>query len=237
MEFQHSYFKSYKHQMLWKCCIQYVSKFGKLSSGHRTGKGQFSFQTQRRAMPKNVRTTVQFCSSHMLVKQCSKFSKPSFNSTWTMNFQMSKLDLEKAGEQEIKLKIFAGSSKKQESSRKTSTSALLTTSKPLLCGSQQTVENSPKEEKTRPPYCLPRNLYADQEATVRTGYGIADWSQIGKGVHQGCRLSPCLFNLYADCIMQNARLDETQAGIKISRRNINNLRYADDTTLMAESKE
>ena len=84
--------------------------------------------------------------------------------------------------------------------------------------------------------CLLRNLYAGQEATVRTGHGKIDWFQIGKGVHQGCILSPCLF-LYADYIMRNAVLDEAQAGIKIARRNINNLRYADDTTLMAESEE
>ena len=81
------------------------------------------------------------------------------------------------------------------------------------------------------------NLYAVQEATVRIGHGTTDWFQIGKGVHQGCILSPCLFNLYAEYIKQNARLDETQAGIKIARRNINNLRYADDTIVMAESKE
>ena len=85
--------------------------------------------------------------------------------------------------------------------------------------------------------CLLRNLYAGQEATVRTGYGTTDWSQIGKGVHQGCILSPCFFNFYAESIMRNAGLEETQAGIKIARRNINNLRYADDTTLMAESEE
>ena len=85
--------------------------------------------------------------------------------------------------------------------------------------------------------CLLRNLYAGQEATVRTGHGTTDWFQIGKGVRQGCVLSPYLFNLYAEYIMQNARLDEAQAGIKIAGRNINNLRYADDTTLMAESKE
>ena len=85
--------------------------------------------------------------------------------------------------------------------------------------------------------CLLRNLYAGQEATVRTGHGKRDWFQIRKGVHQGCILSPCLFNLYADYIMRNAGLDEAQAGNKIARRNINNLRYADDTTLMAESKE
>ena len=85
--------------------------------------------------------------------------------------------------------------------------------------------------------CLLRNLHADQEETVRTGHVTKDWFQIGKGVHQGCILSPCLFNLYAEYIRQNAGLDETQAGIKIARRNINNLRYADDTTLMAESEE
>ena len=85
--------------------------------------------------------------------------------------------------------------------------------------------------------CLLRNLYADQETTVRTGHGTADWFQIGKGVRQTCILSPCLFNLYAEYIMRNAGLEEAQAGIKITRRNINNLRYADDTTLMAESEE
>ena len=83
--------------------------------------------------------------------------------------------------------------------------------------------------------CLLRNLYAAQEATVRTGHGKTDWFQIGKGVCQACILSPCLFNLYAEYIMQNARLNEAQAGIKIAGRNINNLRYIDDTTLMAES--
>ena len=85
--------------------------------------------------------------------------------------------------------------------------------------------------------CLLRNLYAPQEATVRTGYGTTDWFQIGKGVRQGCILSPCLFNLYAEYILRNARLDEAQAGIKIVGRNINNLIYADNTTLMAEREE
>ena len=85
--------------------------------------------------------------------------------------------------------------------------------------------------------CLLRNLYAGQEATVRTGHETTDWFQIGKGVGQGCILSPCLFNLYAEYIMRNTGLEEAQAGIKITRRNINNLRYTDDTTLMAERKE
>ena len=85
--------------------------------------------------------------------------------------------------------------------------------------------------------CLLRNLYADQEATVRTGHGTTDWFQIKKGVHQSCILSPCLFNLYAEYIMSDVGLDEAQAGIMIARRNISNLRYADDTTLMEESEE
>ena len=85
--------------------------------------------------------------------------------------------------------------------------------------------------------CLLRNLYAGEEATVRTGHGISDWFQIGKGVRQGCILSPCLFNLHAEYIMRNTVLEEAQAGIKITGRNINHLRYADDTTLMAESEE
>ena len=85
--------------------------------------------------------------------------------------------------------------------------------------------------------CLLRNLYAGQEATVRTGHRTTDWFQIGKGVHQGRILSPCLFNLYAEHIMQNAKMDEAQAGIKIAKRNINNLRYADDTTLIVERKK
>ena len=118
----------------------------------------------------------------------------------------------------------------------TSTSALLTTLKLLTvcittnCG--KFLEMGIPDHLT----CLLRNLYAGQEATVGTGHGTMDWFQIGKGVHQGCILSPCLFNLYAE-YMGNAGLDEAQAGIKISGRNINNFRYADDTTLMAERKE
>ena len=109
---------------------------------------------------------------------------------------------------------------------------------PKQCGWQQTMENF-HQEMGIPAHltCLLRNLYAGQEATVRTGHGTTDWFQIGKGVRQGCILSPCLFNFYAEYSMLNARLDEAQAGIKIAGRNIINLRYADDTTLMAESEE
>ena len=130
MEFQLSSFKSWK-MMLLKCCTQYASQFGKLSSDHRTGKGQFSFQSQRKAMPKNAQTTTQLHSSHMLVKLCSKFSKPGFSNTWTVNSLMFKLVWEKAEEPAIKLPTSAGSWKKQESFRKSSISALLTMPRPL----------------------------------------------------------------------------------------------------------
>ena len=99
------------------------------------------------------------------------------------------------------------------------------------------MENSERDGNARHLTCLLRNLYAGQEATVRTGHGTTDWFKIGKEVRQGCILSPCLFNFYAEYIVRNAGLEETQAGIKIVRRNISNLRYADDTTLMAESEE
>ena len=138
---------------------------------------------------------------------------------------------------DIKLPTSIGSSKMQESSRKTSISAFLTMPKPSTVWI--TINWKILKEMGIPDHltCLLRNLYAGQEATVRTGHGTTDWFQIGKGVHEGCILSPCLFKLYAEYIMWNARLDEAQAGIKIAGRNINNLRYADDTTLMAESKE
>ena len=106
-----------------------------------------------------------------------------------------------------------------------------------MCGSQQTVENSLRDGNTRPPDYLLRNLHAGQETVVRIGHGKTDWFQIGKGVHQSCILSPCLFILYAEYIMRNAGLEETEAGIKIARRNTNSFRYADNTTLMSESKE
>ena len=99
------------------------------------------------------------------------------------------------------------------------------------------MENSERDRNTRPPDLLLRNLYSSQEARVRTGHGTTDWFQIGKGVCQGCILSPCLFNFYPKYIMRNAGLEDAQSGIKIVGRNINNLRYADDTTLMAKSEE
>ena len=153
-----------------------------------------------------------------------------------MNFQMFKLVLEKAEEPDIKLSTPAWSWKKQESSRKTSISALLTMPKPLIVW---ITINCGKFWKMGIPdhlTCLLRNLYAGQEIAVRTGHETTHWFQMGKGVHQGCILSPCLFNLYAEYIMRNGGLEEAQAGIKIAGRNINNLRDADDTTLWQKVK-
>ena len=151
---------------------------------------------------------------------------------------MSKLVLEKAEEPVIKLPTSDGSSKKEKSSRKTSIFCFIDYAKAFDCVDHNKLWRILKEMGI-PDHltCLLRNLYAGQEATVRTGHGTTDWFQIGKGERQSCILSPCLFNLYAGYIMRNAGLEETQAGIKIARRNINNLRYADDTTLMAESEE
>ena len=150
---------------------------------------------------------------------------------------MFKLVLEKAEEPEIKLPTSAGSWQKQESSRRNIYFCFIDYAKPLPVD-----HNKPWKilrEMGIPDHltCLLRNLYAGQETTVRTGHGTTDWFQIGKGVCQGCIWSPCLFNFYAEYIMRNAGLEEAQGGIKIPGRNINNFRYADDTTLMAESEE
>ena len=149
-----------------------------------------------------------------------------------MNFQMFKLDLEKAEEPEIKLPTSAGSSKKQREFQKNSfISALLTMPKPLTVDRNKLWKIL--KEMGIPDHltCLLRNLYAGQEATVRTGHRPTVWFQIGQGIRQGCILSPCLFNLYAEYILRNAGLEEAQARVKIAGRNINNLTYADDTTL------
>ena len=279
--------------MLWKCCTQYASKFGKLSSGHRTGKGQFSFQSQRsesevsqscstlynpvdcslpgfsvhgifqarvlewvavsfsrgssqprnwtqvshiagrrctiwatkeaqrKAVPKNVQTATQLHSSHTS-KVMLKILQARLQQYVNHELQMFKLDLEKTEDPEIKLPTSVGSSEKQESFRKTSISALLTTPKPLTVWITTNCGKVLKEMRI-PSHltCLLRNLYEGQGATVRTGRGTTDWLQVGKGVHQGCILSPCLFNLYAEYIMWNVGLDEAHAVIKIAGRNNN----------------
>ena len=150
---------------------------------------------------------------------------------------MFKLALEKSEELEIKLPTSAGSSKNQEF-QKNICFCFIDYAKAFDSVYRNELWEILKEMGI-PDHltCLLRNLYAGQEATVRTGHGTTDWFQIGKGVQQGCILLPCLFNLYAEYIMRNAGLKEAQAGIKIAGRNINNLRYADDITLMAESEE
>ena len=154
-----------------------------------------------------------------------------------MNFQMFKLVLEKAEEPEIKLPTSAGSWKKPKF-QKNIYFCFIDYAKPFDCVDHSKLWKILKEvEMPDHLTCLLRNLYAGQEATVRTGHGTTDWFQIGKRVCQGCILAPCLFNLYAEYIMWNAGLDEAQPGIKIARRNVNNLSYANDTILMAESKE
>ena len=154
-----------------------------------------------------------------------------------MNFQMFKLVLEKAEEPDIKLPTSSGSWKKQESSRKDIYFCFIDYAKAFDCVDHNKLENSKRDGIPDHLTCLQRNPYSGQEATITTGHGTTDWFQIRKGVCQGYILSPCFFNFYAEYIMRNAGLEETQAGIKIAGRNINNLRYADDTTLMAESEE
>ena len=150
---------------------------------------------------------------------------------------MFKLDLDKAEEPEIKLPTSTGSSKKQEF-KKNIYFCFIDYANAFDCVDHSKLWKTLQEMGILDHLtCLLGNLYAGQEATVRTGHGTTDWFQIGKGEHQGCILSPCLFNLYAEYIMRNTRLEEAQAGIKIAGRNINNLRYADDPNLMAESEE
>ena len=154
---------------------------------------------------------------------------------------MFKLDLEKEPEEpeepEIKLPTSVGSQKKQEFQKNTYF-CFIAYAKAFDCVDHNKLWNILKETGIQEHLtCLLRNLYAGQEATIRTRHGTTNWFQIGKGVHQGCILSPCLFNFYAEYIMRNAGLDEAQAGIKIAGRNINNLRYADDTSNLVESKE
>ena len=146
---------------------------------------------------------------------------------------MYRLDLEKAEEPEIILQTFTGSERKQGNSRKT---CFTDYTKVFDCVDHSKLWKILKEMGIPDHFTrLLRNVYTGQKAIVRTRHGTTDWFKLGNGVHQGCILSPCLFNLYAEYIMRNARLDEAQAGIKIAGRNINNLRSADDTIFMAES--
>ena len=162
MEFQLSYFKSPKMKLL-KCYTQWISKFGKFSSGHRTGKCQFSFHSQRRVMPKNVQTIVQLQSFHMLTRFCSKSFKLGFSSMWTENFRMYKLDLERAEEPEIKLPTFIGSWRKQDFQKNI---WLIDYAKAFDCVNHNKLWKILKERGI-PEHltCLQRNLFVGQEAT------------------------------------------------------------------------
>ena len=209
-----------------KCCTPYTRKFGKLSSGHRTGKDKFLFQSQRMAMPKSAQTAAQLHLSHTLVKSCSKFSKPGFNNTWTVNFQMFKLVLEKAEELKIKSSQHPLDHWKTKRSRKHL--FLLYWLCQIVCVDHSKLWKILKEMGI-PDHltCLLRNLYAGQEATVRTGHETTDWFQIGKGVRQGCILSPCLFNLYAEYIMRNAGLKKH----KLESRFLGEISITSDTQM------
>ena len=155
-----------------------------------------------------------------------------------MNFQKFKLDLEKAEEPEIKLPTSSGSSKKAREFQKNIYFCFIDYAKAFDCVDHNKLWKI-LQEMGIPDHlsCLLRNLCTGQEATVKNGHGTTDWFQIQKGVCQGCILSHCLFNLYAEYLMRNTRLEETHAGIKTAGRNINNFSYADDTNIMVESKE
>ena len=183
--------------MLLKCCTQYASKFGKLSSGHRTGKGQFSLQSQRKAMPKNVQTTTPLCLFHMLAKLCSKFSKLCFSilPDHQAGFRKGKGTKKQNA-------TFCWIIEKAREFQENVYFCFIDYAEAFDCVNHNKIWKI-LEETGIPKHltCLLQNLYAGQEATVRTRHGTTNWFQIGGGVLQGCILSPCLFNLYAECIM------------------------------------
>ena len=236
MEFQLSYFKSWK-MMLWKCCTQHANKFGKLTSGHRTGKRPFSFPPQRKAIPKNTQNTTQFALMSHASKVMFKILQARLQQYVNCELPDVQAGFRKSRGARDQIPNICWIIENAREFQK-NIFCFIDYAKAFDCVDHNKLWKIGK--KTGIPdhlTCFLRNLYAGQEATVRTGHGTTHWFQIGKEEHQGCLLSPCLFNLYAEYIMRNTGLDEAQAGIKIDRRNINNLRYADDTTLMAESKE
>ena len=237
MEFQLCYFKSWK-MMLWKGCTQYVSKFGTLSSGHRTGKGQFSFQSQRKAIPKNSQTTCTIALISYASKVTLKILQASLHQCTNCELSDVQAGFRKGRGTRDQIANICWIIKKAKEFQENIYFCFIDYAKAFDCVDHNKLWKILKEMGI-PDHltCLLRNLYAGQEATVRTGHGTTDWFQIRKVGHQGCILSPCLFNLYAECILKNAGLEEAQARIKIAGRNINNLRYAHDTTLMAESEE
>ena len=223
--------------MLWKGCTQYVSKFGKLSSGHRTGKGQFSFQSQKGNAKKcsNYRTIALISHASKLMLKILQARLQQYVNHELLNVQAS---FRKGRGTRDQISNICWIIETVREFQKNIYFCFIDYAKALDCVDHNKLWKILKEMGI-PDHltCLLRNPYAGQEATVRTGHGTTDWFQIRKGVCQGCILSPYLFSLYAEYIMRNTGLEEAQAGIKIAGRNINNLRYADDTTLMVESEE
>ena len=221
-----------------KYCTQYGGKFGKLSSGHRTGEGQFFIPIPKKDNAKE-------CSNYRPFALISHASKVMLKILQARLQQYMNCELPDVQPGFRKSRGIRGQIanihwiiKKAREFQKNIYFCFIDYAKAFDCVDHYKLWNILKE-MGKPDHLtyLLRNLYAGQEAAVRTGHGTTDWFQIGKGVRQGCILSPCLFNLHAEYIMRNSGLDEAQAGIKITVRNINNIRYTDDTTLMAESKE
>ena len=231
MAFQLSYFKSWK-MMLWKCCTQYASKFGKLSSGHRTGKGQFFILIPKKGDAKE-------CSNYHTIALISHTSKVVLKILQARLQQYVNHELpdvqggfRKGRGTRDQIGNILWIMEKAREFQKNIYFCFIDYTKVFDCVDHNKLWKIVKEMGI-PDHLtsLLRNLYADQEATVRTGRGAMDWFKIGKGIRQGCTLSPCLFNLYAEYIMGNAGLDESQAGIKTTGRNINNVRYSTEEPL------
>ena len=224
--------------MLLKCCTQYACKFGKLSSGHRTGKGVF--------IPTPKKRSAKQCLNYhtiLLISHASEVKLKILQARFQQYGNQELPDVQAGFRKERGIRDQVANSRwitdKARDFQKNIYFCFVDYAKAFDYVDHNKLWKICKELGI-PDHltCLLRNLYAGQEATVRTRHGTIDWFQIGKTVHQGCILSPCLFNFYAEYIMRNFRLSEAQAGIKIAERNINNLRYADDnTTLLAESEE
>ena len=219
--------------MLLRWCTKYTSTYGKLSSGHRTVKVRFSFQSQRNVMPKNAQTITTIA----LISHTGEVVLKILHARLQREFPDVQAGFRKDRGTRDQIDNIHWTIKKARGFQKNIYFCFIDYTKAFDCVDHSKLWKILKEMGT-PDHltCLLRNLYAGWEATVRTGHGPTDWFQIGKVVHQDCILSPCLFNLNAEYIMRNAGLDEAQAGIKIAGRNINNLRYADDATLMAEKR-
>ena len=222
--------------MLWKCCTQYVSKFGKLSRGHRTGKGLFSFQSQRR----KCQRMLNYCTN-AFISHASKVMLKILDARLQQYVNWELADVQAGFRKGRRIRDQIANInwviEKAREFQKNFYFCFIDYAKSFDCADHNKLWKILKElEITDHLTCLLRNLYAGQEATVRTGHGttlVPNWERSMSRLS----MSSCLFNFYAEYIMWNVGLDEVQAGIKISRRNINNLRYADDNTLMAENEE